>query len=227
MHSGTKNDFISATGEIIQTCIDTVSARYDGKLRYHDRSHTERTVACARILAVKLLEHDRISLDDSILVPLAMAGHDIVHDTDDAELKSAKETLGHMAAHEYMFKPEQMGLVEAGILATITTLDPATMKLKQNASPDNIFECIIADSDLSMFCGSTDMYIDGITRYYEETYNHPIADAANGELTTFYTDQLAIIQNHTYYLAETETLHQNRQNNIEALKAKLQGLARI
>jgi uncharacterized protein len=196
------------TPAVVAEVRDYVLSRLDKelspKLTYHCLAHTRDDVLPA---ALKLAKLDSLGEADTMLLELGV----LFHDFGFVEQRDGHERIGVRIARTvlptYGIGDGELDVIEGLIMAT---------KLPQ--SPRTHLEKLIADADLDVLGRDDFSHINEQLRIELEAAGH------HSPLDTWYRNQLAFVERHSYFTPVARTLRDDgKRRNIEALRARIQG----
>lgn len=201
---------------LISDCLETIDKKYGLKskhyLPYHNTEHARDVMEAANAIGKSC----GLSEYDLELVSLAACFHDVEHGVgrgDDerisAELAGQKMLTAGYSAHD-------ITLVQDMILATIVKMQEGV--LLQSAT-ENILTQIIADADLASFGRTYEIFWDRSLKLYAE--NSETGELSKESKKDFVASQIHVLENHTFYVANTEKVFPYKQSNISMLKMQL------
>jgi len=179
---------------------------------YHNTEHTNSAIHSAKLLA----EAVQLPQRDSLLLSIAAAFHDYVHNGDsdpNNELRSADVVDKKMREHQ-IFTDSDIERVKQMILATNCTAKYP--KIVQSPRENDICSMILCDADLSSFGKPYDEFIKSADYYFEELYPH---SNKNSDLYSKYLKaEIVILRNHEFWTNQASDLFPHRLQNIQRLE---------
>lgn len=210
------HDFIEASEQLIQYAIGSIEQRYGIESKspkpYHNIEHTSFAIESARSLAESLHLPQR----DSLLLTVAAAFHDFVHNGDsdpDNEQLSADEAEKKMKEHP-VFTSTDINRVRRMILATDCTAKYP--KIIQSPTKDDVCAKILCDADLSSFGKPYEEFMTSASYYFEEL--HPGVEKDSDQYKRYLEAEIVILSNHEFWTTEASNMFPHTAENIQKLQ---------
>lgn len=207
--------FKEASEEMIEYALGCIQGLYGpgGKSpkAYHNVDHTNSAITSARLISRSM----KLPHKDTLLISIAAAFHDIVHDGDsnpNNELLSADEASKEMKRYP-VFTDDDISRVRQMILATNCTAKYP--KIVQTPAEDDTCSMILCDADLSSFGKPYGEFLKTSDCYFEELY--PENDKDSDQYMSYLQAEIVILNNHEFWTFEASNLFPNRSQNIQKL----------
>ncbi len=184
----------------IDYALERLREELSPRLIYHSLRHTQHDVMPAARLLAKM---SGLSVDDTHLVEVAAAFHDLGFIETYRDHEEASARLAGLVLPRFGFAPAQIEQIVSMILAT---------RLPQ--SPVTLLEMIIADADLDVL-GREDFFERNEVLRQEMARYHQGCDRRE-----WLRNQLEFLQNHCYYTPAARSLRdRTKEQNLALLEA--------
>ncbi len=208
--------FTEASEQLIQYALESIEQRFGLASKspkpYHNIEHTSFAIDSAKSLA----KCSHLPQRDSLLLTVAAAFHDFVHngDSDPAnEQLSAEEAEKKMREHP-VFTSTDINRVRRMILATNCTAKYP--KIIQSPTEDDVCAKILCDADLSSFGKPYEEFMASASYYFDELY--PGVEKDSDQYKRYLEAEIVILSNHEFWTTEASDMFPHTAENIQRLK---------
>lgn len=214
MYSGNMDPFEQACEDLINIAQQRIADEYDGGRpnyrAYHNSNHTQSVINAT----VELCKHANTPHRKASLCKLAAAYHDVVHngDSDPANEQLSADFATTMMKTSKLFTAQDVKHVQHMILATKCT--QKYPKIIQSPPSHDYESKLLCDADLASFGKPYDEFYASAMNYFYELHGQ---DASDEELRKYKYIERTLLQNHSFWTEEANSLYPHAPENYRRL----------
>lgn len=220
-----------ATDRVVSYAATEILFKYDSNgsspLSYHNGRHTLDVELATHAIGMKAVANSKITHRATTLLKIAASFHDVEQGMGSG---ANEDESAHIAAKQMeetsAFTPREVEAVKQMILATKVYFEDGVMKQSANTEGlDEEMTClcmILADADVASLGNQWEICFSRMKALEKEIHgNDPTAKAHK----SFLANQLALLENHTFYTPEATALYPHQSENATELRTRLSKLS--